>query len=353
MTIYLIILLFLFLCFSIELFIYGHKLLKTYLFFISFLILLTLSGIRYDVGVDYLSYKNIYIDSRELYGLKEGGFILITELFHWLEIPFDFFCFCFSFLTLFLAYKFILKNSPSPFFSILIYYALGNLYFSSFNAIRQSLAIMIFINIIPFILQKKIFKFILLVILTAYFVHASALLLLPIYFFLRRTWRVKSQLLILAIVCGFSFIIIPIIELSPYAIYLKFESFSGGVPPTNYLLGLISLITICYALKHDMWYEKHKAFINMNFVSFLLILLLFIFENTPLIMPINRVLGYFTMIYIIILPLLYNELKLISNRYILLVLTACCFSLLSFWALEQNGKRNNMVPYKTIFDKSI
>lgn len=149
----------------------------------------------------------------------------------------------------------------------------------------------------------------------------------------------------------FGSIFIQIIAVSPYAIYLAFENFASEVPLTYYLIGFIAIITFVYALLHPEWERRYLLFSNINVIVILLLCLIFLYENTPLVMVFSRLLSYFTMIYIVILPLLYAEMRLPSNRRIFIVMTSCMFLVLSYVALVQNGESNNMVPYETIFNQ--
>lgn len=351
MEIYLVILFFFFIFSILNPLITNDKKSLGIIIIVECVALLLLSGLRYGVGVDYFSYKELFSCSSDLYEMKEKGFIWAVESFNKLGLSFELFSFVFSSFTILMVFRFILKNSPYVLLSILIYYAFGNFYFASFNTVRQALAVAVFMNTFQYIRDGAFFKYLIVILLVSYFVHTSALILIPLYFFLRREWGNKMKLLILFSACSFTFVTTSLIGMSFYAIYLKFDFFAGKVAPTYYLLGIISLFTFFYSQIYKDWARKNILVLNVNFVSFLLICLSFVFENTPIVMVINRLLGYFTLIYIISLPLLYKDIKYRNNRLFFIVATSCIFSVLCCWALLQNGQDNNMVPYKTIFSK--
>lgn len=318
-------------------------------FVLEFFLLFLLSGLRYEVGFDYGSYKDLYSCSSTLYEMKELGFIIFIEIFNKLHLPFELFILTFSGLTVFFAFRFILKFSPYVFISILIYYSIGNFYFSSFNAVRQALATAIFFNAFIFIQKRQFLRYSAVILLISVVIHASAILLLPIYFYLTKEWKFKHQAIMAIITFSFSSVLVTIIQHSPYAAYLKFDVFADAVPPTYYFLGLISLLTFGYAFSNKKWANNHTLILNINYIAFVLIVLDFIFENTPLVMVLNRLLGYFTLIYIVLIPMLLSEIKLFHNKIIAIIITCSLFFSLAYLALDNNGKKNQMVPYKTFF----
>lgn len=309
------------------------------------------AGIRYDVGVDYTNYEDLYELSDDLYQMKEIGFIKIIELFNWLGLPFSLFCLCYSLLTVLLVCCFIEKYSPYVYLSLFIYYALGNYFFSSFNAMRQALAVAIFINSLSLVSEKKLWKYSFNVIVSACCVHFSSLILLPLYFLLRKRYATIVKIIVICGTVVLSKFVVQLIAISPYRIYLAFENFASSVPLTFYLIGGIAVFTFLYSLKHPEWEKKHLILSNMNLATMLLLCLLFLYNGTQLVMIFNRILSYFTMIYIVVVPLLLRELYFVSNRKLIIIMISCFFFVLCSWSLMQNGELNNMIPYKTIFNR--
>ncbi|MFT0230104.1 EpsG family protein [Bacteroides thetaiotaomicron] len=125
MSYYLVILFFLASCSILGMFKIDKKL-EYSLLFISFLALFLFSGLRYDVGMDYSSYEQLYKDS--LFQLnpeiKELGW---AYLFYWcrnIGISFSIIILLISFFTIYCVFVFIRRYSPYPFLSILIFFLL-------------------------------------------------------------------------------------------------------------------------------------------------------------------------------------------------------------------------------------
>ena len=112
MLIYILILFFIFLCVMIECSIISirNKLLLFY--FILFLLLLV-SAIRYDVGVDYVNYAELYEESSvPNIRIKEAGFALFFYIFNYWGVPYEYFIVLFSFLTISFFSRYVKINSP-------------------------------------------------------------------------------------------------------------------------------------------------------------------------------------------------------------------------------------------------
>lgn len=88
MGIYIFILLLLFIFTLIGPFLRKDKSFNMAIFMVSFCALWLLAGLRYDVGVDYMAYQELYSLSGDLYKMKETGFIKIIEFFNFLKLPF-------------------------------------------------------------------------------------------------------------------------------------------------------------------------------------------------------------------------------------------------------------------------
>ena len=100
--------------------------------------------------------------------------------------------FIYSLITTFVVLRFILKYSPFPIFSILIW--ISYIYIiQDMIQMRQGVASAIFLLSIPYIQQKKWKKFLFLNIIGAFF-HISALAVIPLYFI--NTTRLQKKLFI-------------------------------------------------------------------------------------------------------------------------------------------------------------
>lgn len=176
---------------------------------IPILIFAFISGIRYRVGVDYPTYHQYYIQLEE-YGKTFGydfeiGFSFLSELFANLNLHFSFYFGFWAALQIgFVFYAFRNEKYLLPYICILI--ILGSYYLSWMNGIRQCIVACAFVYSIEFIEKKKLWKFLLFVLL-AFTFHKSVVILLPFYFILticKTNWLMnKKRNLLILFICVF------------------------------------------------------------------------------------------------------------------------------------------------------
>lgn len=155
-------------------------------------------GVRWDVGVDHLSYLNDYkivqkygefwsrLDSFEI------GYILITKLFAFFNIHFSiYFAFWGIMQMLFLYLTFKHNKYLYPYIGLIL--ILGPLFLSWNNGIRQTLATCIFMYGSQYIVDRKFLKYLLWVFI-ATLIHKSAWLVLVFYFIPRDRVIINNRL---------------------------------------------------------------------------------------------------------------------------------------------------------------
>lgn len=319
-------------------------------FFLSVLILIILSAIRLDVGMDYMSYKSIYGEVSDYGGEHlEPGFVAIVYLLKLLHFPYEFFIFIMSVLTVFYGGEYIRKYSPLVFVSLLIFFSVGQFYFNTFNAIRQGMVIFLFLSNLSLIKERKFWKYLFLISFCALCFHQTAALLYPLYFILHKKYTCKVKLIFFVLIALNAKLFTVLIENSSYAVYLKMENFSADVSLNTYLLFIISLIYAILEYSYKKTAQIDPLFFNLNYLALTTIVLCIQFANTPLIMVFNRFSYYFTPVVIVLIPMSVNLIRNRMNEKIILSLITIVFFLIGVLAICINGVSNHIVPYRTIF----
>ncbi|MDL2227874.1 EpsG family protein [Bacteroidales bacterium OttesenSCG-928-K03] len=161
---------------------YNNKSFKSYQILIPLLLFSIVFGMRYDVGVDYISYLEAYL-WKEDFSKNEFLFSLITNLSNYLNLHFVIYFSILAFIQVF--FFFYAFKKEVYLFPLLIFFLFTNGEIMSWmNIIRQSLAMCIWIYSIKYIEQKALWRYLFLG-LIAYFFHRSAIILFIFYPLLR------------------------------------------------------------------------------------------------------------------------------------------------------------------------
>ena len=131
---------------------------KDFFFKMSLLFLAIISGLRWEVGNDYLSYYSIFnginfMEREEI----EIGYIILNKIFYNLGFHFNFMLFfisCFEMILFYNFIKYFSSNKKNYYIYIFLFLAIRE-YFIFLSLIRQGIAIYIFIFSLKY-LQKKI-----------------------------------------------------------------------------------------------------------------------------------------------------------------------------------------------------
>lgn len=174
----------------------------TYLYFMPILLLWTvIIGGQYDVGTDYFMYRMIFENSNKLYLYfikKEYLFYYYVIFLKYLSNNPQFFFMMTgliqNFLLVIIIKKLIKKKVLEikyTYIFILIYLTAITVFYNQMNGIRQYIALYFFtMAILAYFLDKKILKYIILMLIGIY-IHKSLLILFPIIFFLK--YSIKQQ----------------------------------------------------------------------------------------------------------------------------------------------------------------
>lgn len=156
-------------------------------------------GMRYDVGVDHLTYLQDYYNPIAT-SITEPGFIFIRDTFRALGLHFVFYFTLIAFIQIFF-YFYSLKDYIYILPILVFFIFTTSEIWSWMNMIRQAISCCIWIYSINYIVSKNFFKYFLCCILALLF-HKTAVILVPIYFIANSNFiqkSIKYQLCILFI----------------------------------------------------------------------------------------------------------------------------------------------------------
>lgn len=321
---------------------------------IYLLILSIIAGFRYGIGTDYFAYSRAYYNFNlfDLHTLMnndfgmEKGYIILNKSLGMISNDSQIIFLVCSFITMFLIIKSSADYCKNYELSILLFIMLGY-YHSSFNTIRQYIAISIFLFSIRYISSKQFLKYLICILIASTF-HVTSICLLLIYFVgnknYSKTFLFLFSTLSLFINYFYEFIIIKILPLVSkyYAIKYKgsiwLQSGVGG--RYNYILIalLYILILICLYNKEKLDKFKYGNFVvNMVIISLALLVL----GTRSLLM--FRLSLYFSIFLIVLVPTITelfkdNKLKIVVCFLVIIISSYCYIYTLS--------ARDEVIPYR-------
>lgn len=217
-----------------------------------FLCFTLLASFRYAIGFDYFSYRNIYkmisdwsfSDVLRFYWY-EPLFFMLCKLFCVTGCSYQIFLLGINIFLFFAAMYFIYHYSKLPWLSVYLYITLQFLAYNM-NLIRQSVAVACFLFAYPYLKDRKIVPYSIIIIIGGLF-HNSLFLMLPFYFLFLKKNTIKYTLTLITIaVLGyflFDFTFKLLLPFFPekYANYLggyfwNSNGFEYAIPPALYCL---------------------------------------------------------------------------------------------------------------------
>jgi hypothetical protein len=338
----------------VVIFLTFSKLVKSDLFFyLSFITLLLFSGLRFDVGLDFISYSNVFdsFKNEKALFLFEPANMLIINVINKLNIDQQVIFFIYSIIIMSGVFYFIKKLSPSTELSILLFVTIGIFYFSTFNGIRQWAAIAIMLIAIVKLVEAKYVQFLMFIILASLF-HISAIITLVLILF---RFRFNNLQLILILLFSFlsSEVFLFLINNSQYYIYLNILTFDNKGNPLLLLIYVLILIFLPfffgYFSKKIILNTQEIVLLNMNLMSILVLIIGY--QLSIDFLSLMRVNMYFQIQLIILIPMLLIKIQNQKVKIMLMYLSIIFSFFYYFGTLYNNGIIYNLVPYKTILDK--
>ncbi|MFC5709828.1 EpsG family protein [Acinetobacter parvus] len=197
----------------------------SYICLVSFLVML--AGLRGNVEPDYSSYLDIFTNAR-MGGEREiePGFFYFNKILNNFGMSFQWVIFLIALFSITLKLNFFFKNSPNFAFSILIYYC-SMFFLYDFIAIRQALSMAIFMISIRFIIDRKFFHYAALIAIAS-MIHLSALVLIPLYFFIHYSYNKVLFYLVLLLTTSVSVLKVDIQLVSLLLNYFALPDFASN-----------------------------------------------------------------------------------------------------------------------------
>lgn len=301
---------------------------KIYFVYISTCCLLLMYSLRSDsVGWDTYNYKNIFekIYSFDMFrSYIEPGWIVLNRVIYKISPDFQIALLVYGLIMLYCYNRMVLRYSKNYFVSFSVFYLCG-FYFNSMNQTRQMMAIMLCTISVSYLVDKKLFRAILINFIAILF-HSSAFFFLIFFgaaYFVKKIDIHLAIIITVSLIVYLSFADLIIIRLSKYFYtnyftesalqrHIKSGNMKMAIP---YLL-LLFLCLLCRKL-HPRLIDKANSAIVEYYSLLLSILGCVILLMSLRLSLLQRVSEYFTVYFIILLPNELMRIKSQSNRLVI------------------------------------
>jgi len=322
----------------------------------SFILIFLFLALRYDYGNDYYNYLKIFqeinrvktIDFFDGYWRFEPGWIFLCRLFR----PLGFFAMtaALALFNCFVYYRFVKKYVPSRYYWLSVFCYVFNPAFMLVHssAMRQSVAIAIFVFSIDYIYKKDILRYCLCVAIASLF-HVSALILVPIYLLGLFNYKINKSMAVgifssflVFFVFGKTFL--PYLNQFIGAFFVKYGLYKDG---TEISTGL-GLVLYSYFFILILYYERSQI-AELSLIFKIAILSFFIIPLGLLISMIGRIGMYFQPFTMVVFPNILFDMrnKLFKNVTISILVLFSMYTFFMFF--KSDVWKDSFGSYKTIF----
>lgn len=269
-----------------------------------FILLVLFTGLRYQVGIDYPIYEEIYNDPYSVHALAlEPIWAGINDLLRTIGFRARGFFFLTSLIIVWGYYTGIRKISPDFYISILLFVVCG-FYFESANIVRQYVATSVLFAGFPYFIKGKL-KIYLLYVFIAVLFHYSAILVLPVIFLCKFRYPAWVGIIVLlfSYILGnnllnllVEYVMPSLSEISKYQ--YEVEDFDAGVNSgiLQVFYNLLGIAVLLFYPRMNKMFPSLYVLVNMTILGV-------IFYNTfYLFMPARRLYLYFFPYLMLLFP---------------------------------------------------
>ena len=261
-----------------------------------------MTGLRYDVGIDYLNYQRLFFIKRDF----EIGYNFFRDIIYYFNGKFFYFTLLTSFFTILpIYYYFKINNFRINDLRIGIFlFLISDFNFSAMNLIRQSLAVSFCFLSADFYYKKKYINFIFLFLVALCF-HKSVYFYL-IFFLLINNIRIKRNFSLSLIIC--LFLLKNIISFTDIIVYFL-----------NYVNILYPGYSFEELLRYAQYTQNHSNKLNYGLL-FLIILYTLIIKNSSSYLKYFEKFMFFSLIFRIFASqnFIFNRISFYFDLYIFL-----------------------------------
>lgn len=319
---------------------------------LSLLFLIIISGLRWEVGIDYLSYLLIFQKIKiGDYSLgKEIGYTFLNKIFCLFDLPFNIMLTFIAIVNTLLFYKFIkfFSTNKKNYYIYIFIYLFFTVYYFSLSGIRQGIAIHLLLYSLIFIYKNQLKKSSFIILIGIFF-HKSILLL---YGYTIILYKIKNKklktliylfgtiMLLVLSVNTKNTIVLKLLETLNFEEYIQFVRFEKVEIRILFILKILIfiLVLILYNLKNS---KKIEFLLEILLQYFFLICIGLV--GIPLF---KRLLIYYTGITIFLPEIIIKKLKIKREIVIFLTLFYGYFYYVKYYNYANESIKNAIMENK-------
>jgi hypothetical protein len=303
---------------------------------------------------DLDSYKDHFLEVRYLGWIEilktkaEFGYYIIAKICYSVSQSFQFFLFVYNSIMLSLFFVWIKRESVNVELSVVLFLLLA--YSGSIYILRQYMAIAILLLSYRYILERKLIKYLLVVVIAISF-HRTAVIFLPLYFIFNQ----KNKYAIVLAIVSFGVIAFWAVQ-NPYLFvenltanenymkYLDKEEYSGTI--------MVALVNMTFLAAYIFIIGKKILHDDVSRLFFIMLTIATIVSFWGVGFPlVGRLVKYYDIVLIVTIPFMAKNIKSLSVRYAFVAIVC----LLEFYIAFLSSSAKDYVDMKvpTIFDISF
>jgi len=329
-----------------------NKPLPNYTYIIpSFVAVFFVSAFRGDFMTDYVNYRNRFnsllsIDFFDLFKYEhniEFGYVLLNGF---IQLFTDNSLYLFVITTIIILvcfYHQFSKYSTKIWLSLLMFITVGS-YYASFNITRQIMVAAILFAGSKFLYERKLFKYIL-VVIVAFMFHKSALIMIPFYFILNFRINFRNLFLFFATSTILVFFFDGFLDIVQNFVYDNYTEDSYGMTGQSVAKTVLPVAFFIFSLlnvrKLDSNNAMHRIWFNAIFFYSLFNVLALQVEM------VERIGRYFAPYALLLIPYLFSKMQNKYLRFIYMMALIFMLVLYNFVILNDS----TFDPYYFIWDK--
>lgn len=308
-----------------------------------FIVFTLFSGLRYYVGIDYESYSKSF-QQIEGYYVNEPGTLFIFSVLRFVGGTEQLYFLLMAAITQLFVYKVLVKLKNGFWLSVFVYYCISLFYMASFNAVRQYAAIAIVTWSLSLIEKDKFLKYFCVILTVSFLFHYSALLFIPLFFYLRKQHSIWLNIGLIGAVIILNKVMLVVLSYTPYLKYAEaMNDRDVEVESIQYLFAIFSFAMMLVGSKFER-FKDNCVIYNMNCMCMYTLLLVIMQTSGTLIMLFQRYNNYFIFSYLLIIPAVLSSMKK-KNSFMARQLVVVISVLYLLRTIVINGDHYMLVPY--------